>query len=59
MTIVTKQSFAYLRAYMFYQDGFLPNAGGWCDQPAKFIEAIEIIEAEMIKLKNDKEKENW
>lgn len=37
----------YIRAYNFYKDGHLPNAGGWLDQPAKFIDVIELISSEM------------
>ena len=51
---ITAQSWEYLRAYIFYSRGFLPNAGGWKDQPIKFIRAMEIIELELIKIK-DKE----
>jgi len=49
------QIFEYLRAYMFYKNKILPNSGGWIDQPRKFIKAMEIIEVEMIRIK---EKQN-
>ena len=48
---ITSRSWEYLRAYIFYNRGFLPNAGGWKDQPAKFVRAMEIIEFELIKIK--------
>jgi hypothetical protein len=41
---------AYLQAYYEYKNGFLPNSGGWLDQPAKFskiVAAIEKIVAQM------------
>lgn len=47
MAIVTDQSIEYVRVYNFFQKGYLPNPGGWLDQPAKLIEAIEFIETEM------------
>lgn len=55
---VTGQSWEYLRAYIFYSRGFLPNAGGWKDQPAKFIRAMEIIEIELIKIKDKEGKDS-
>ncbi|MDP3790341.1 MAG: hypothetical protein Q8R48_08085 [Candidatus Omnitrophota bacterium] len=37
----------YIRAYNFYKNGNLPNAGGWLDQTAKFIDVVELIDGEM------------
>ncbi|GEM_PF-915575 len=37
----------YIQAYNFYKNGILPNAGGWLNQTAKFIEAINLIDSEM------------
>lgn len=34
----------YLTAYFEYNRGFLPNAGGWLDQPMKVMQAIRLIE---------------
>lgn len=42
---------------MFYQKGFLPNAGGWMEQPVKFISAMEIIDKELNRIRTEKEKE--
>jgi hypothetical protein len=50
LKIITRQSAAYLRAYNFFNKGYLPNTGGWMEQPVKFIEAMEIIEREVIKI---------
>ena len=44
-----------MRAYLYYKDGYLPAAGGWMDQSAKFIEAMEIIETEIENVKKEKE----
>jgi hypothetical protein len=32
-----------IEAYAQYKNGFLPNAGGWLDQPMRFIQAMGII----------------
>ena len=58
ITIATNQSFEYIRAYIYREKGYLPNQGGWLDQPVKFIEAMEIIENELSKIRMEKEKEN-
>lgn len=34
---------AWLRGYTHYQAGYLPSAGGINDQPAAFVEAMELI----------------
>jgi hypothetical protein len=47
--MVTGESFEYIRAYNFYKNGFLPNAGGWLDQPAKLLDAFNIIDREAAK----------
>ena len=54
---IMPQSWDYLRAFLFYNRGFLPNPGGWRDQPSKFIRAIEIIEFELIKIKEKQDKD--
>jgi len=36
-----------------YNNGFLPNAGGWADQPAKLMEFIKIANAEKAKHGNE------
>jgi hypothetical protein len=52
--LVTRASIEYLNAYLFFEKGYLPNPGGWLDQPLKFIQAIKIIERE-IALAKEKE----
>ena len=46
-SIVTRQSYEYIAAYNWREKGFLPNPGGWMEQPAKFVEAMGIIEREI------------
>ncbi len=50
---VTNLSANFLRAYNFYKSGFLPNAGSWLEQSAKFIEAVEAIENELEEIKEE------
>jgi hypothetical protein len=51
--IITQQSIEYLKAYELFNRGFLPNPGGWLEQPVKFIEAMNIISAEIAKMKKE------
>lgn len=44
---VTRASAAFLRAFNFFRLGYLPNAGGWLDQPAKLLDAFDVIEKEV------------
>jgi len=46
---ITEESFDALSQYQFYKNGFLPFAGGFLEQPNKFIEQMRIIEAEVNK----------
>ncbi|MFA6635686.1 MAG: hypothetical protein WCV56_01050 [Candidatus Omnitrophota bacterium] len=54
--IVTRQSANFLRAFQFYKEGYLPNAGGWIDQSAKMIDAFEVIEKELQSIETDRQK---
>jgi hypothetical protein len=55
--VVTPQNLFYLRAYIHYIKGYFPNHGGWLDQPLKLIEALGIIEDEVGRMKDAREKE--
>ena len=55
--IVTKISMKLIETFLYFKQGFLPNAGGWMDQPAKLFEAFEVIEAEARKIQESKEKD--
>lgn len=39
----------------FFIKGYLPNPGGWLDQPAKFVEAVVLIEREIARMKESEE----
>ena len=54
--IVTRQSANFLRAFQFYKEGYLPNAGSWLDQPAKMLDAFEVIEKELKAIEIEREK---
>lgn len=41
--------------YMSYKKGFLPNAGGWLDQPMRFSSAMTVIENYSAKLQEEKD----
>ncbi|MDD4873881.1 MAG: hypothetical protein PHE15_02760 [Dehalococcoidales bacterium] len=56
--LITKQSIRLLEAFLHFKQGFLPNAGGWMDQPAKLFEAFEIVETELRKIQEKKDKDN-
>lgn len=43
-THITFTDTMYLQAFKEYQAGFLPNPGGWLDQPMKFTTAMSIVE---------------
>lgn len=54
--LITAASLEYIRAYSLFLKGYMPNAGGWIDQPKKFIGAMEIIENEVAKIQQEKER---
>ncbi len=53
LKLITQQSIEYLKAYNFFIKGFLPNPGGWMEQPIKFIRSIEIIDRELDKIQEE------
>ncbi|MCX5711769.1 MAG: hypothetical protein NTY47_01695 [Candidatus Omnitrophica bacterium] len=55
--LITMQSVRMLEAFSFYEKGYLPNSGGWMDQPEKLLEAIAVIETELNRIRKNKEKE--
>ncbi len=53
----TAQSKAYIEAYFFFKQGYLPNPGGWLDQPAKLLQAIKVVTVEMENVKEWRQKQ--
>lgn len=45
-----------LAAYREYRNGYLPNTGGWLDQPMRFIEGMEIVEAAVARVTEQRDK---
>lgn len=43
----------YIKAYMFWQQGFFPNTGGWGEQPNALIEALMHIDCEINRMKDN------
>lgn len=40
---ISALSWEYLRAFSFFQKGFLPNGSGWGNESDKFLEAMQYI----------------
>ncbi len=57
LRIVPVKTYEYIRTYNLFTKGYLPNTGGWFDQPRKFIEVMEFIESELAKLQREKIKQ--
>lgn len=47
--LITRSTWEYIEAYSFYKMGFLPNGKAWRNESQKFLDAIIIIENELIK----------
>jgi len=41
---IPRHIFEYLRAYNWYQKGFLPNGNMWLDESEKFLQAMNAID---------------
>lgn len=49
--LITKKSQYYILLYTYYKDGHLLRAGGVADQPREYLQAMDIIKAEINRLK--------
>ncbi|MEI8350096.1 MAG: hypothetical protein WCI77_08070 [Candidatus Omnitrophota bacterium] len=56
--IVNYEVNIYFQAYRRFQQGFLPNSGGWIEQPAKFNDIIDILEAEFDAIEQESRSKN-
>jgi hypothetical protein len=54
--LLTLETANYLKAYNYYRRGYLANPGGWLEQPAKMLDAFEVIDKEHEKIELEKEK---
>ncbi len=44
VTVVSSNSYKYIRAHNMFKKGFLPNPGTWLDQSAKLIEVFNVLD---------------
>jgi hypothetical protein len=42
-----------MQAYLEYKNGFLPNDGGWLNQPMKFAQMINTIDKAIARMEKD------
>ena len=47
LPMITERSMSFLRLYRHYKNGWLPYTGGLLDQPNIYLEAMEIIDAQV------------
>ena len=43
----------FIRAYSFFMSGYFPNSGGWAEQPNALVEAIQHIDSEFNRMKDN------
>jgi hypothetical protein len=53
--LITYETLVLIKYYGFYKEGYLVNKGPLGCQPAKMIEAFNLIDSEIAKLKEEKE----
>ena len=51
--MITPLSWEYIKAFSFYEKGFLPNNRGWIKESNRFIEAIVMINNELQNIKRE------
>lgn len=54
LPMITSMSNQYLRMHRHYSNGFLAQAGGVCDQPNLYLEAMELLDSTFNKIESDK-----
>lgn len=52
--MITASSHRFLRLHTHYKNGFLPEAGGICDQPNLYLEAMEFLEGTFNGINNER-----
>jgi hypothetical protein len=57
LTIITPLSWEYLKAFSFYEKGFLPQGKGTNDESKKYLQAMVLIENEFNKARRKKEED--
>jgi len=51
--LISPLSWKYVKAFSFYERGYLPNGNGWAREGNKLIEAISLIQKELSKIKKE------
>ena len=54
--VISRQSVWFLKAYRFFKAGFFPNGKSWLEQPAKLLDAFDIIEKAVERLEEERAK---
>jgi hypothetical protein len=52
---ITQASNSMLEAYLMFEKGYLPNPGGWLEQPMKFSEIMFFIDNLIAKMQKEKD----
>jgi len=50
LSLISQLSYDYIKAYSFYEKGFMPNGGGWVEESNRYIQAMMIISNEYNKI---------
>ena len=59
LTLITPLSYEYIKAFSFFDRGFLPNGKSWQSESNKLLQALQILENEFSKFhKKDMKKVN-
>lgn len=53
LILITPLSYEYIKAFSFYEKGFLPNGGSWQGESNKFIQAMMVLENEFNRVRNE------
>ena len=57
LPMITPDSHRFLRLHKHYGRGLLPHAGGICDQPNRYIEAMECLEAAFAGIESERRRD--
>lgn len=56
LKLITDVSWEYIKAYNLYEKGFLPNGNGWLQESNRLLDALSIINRQIQKLWQEKNK---
>lgn len=55
--LLTQTEHEWLRAWAMFERGVLPRAGGWAEQDAAWVQAMEAVEPAVAKARADREEQ--